>query len=1139
MVMVPEELECCGKKREAEYYGNIEKFVIHNSFLAVNVTTVMAEYFKKKYPGAKSEMMTLPIFDISDLPDRRRDFNKGKKTVIYSGGAQKWQKAGHMVEAIGKLRDEFRFVILSKDINEFQNKIDELEVNDFVELKSVPRNEIGKYYDKADFGFILRDDINVNRVACPTKLTEYLLYGIIPIVFNPHIGDFKDLGYSYISLEDFINNNVPHADGLMEMINNNYKVAEKMRSIFNSSISELLSVKNKVEDFRPEIFLTKDEIMDCGLMAELFIDAGEGFSSGQSIVKEVELNKNSLEFDLTGYEEICGLRFDPLNCRTVLKLLGIKIITADNTFIDNISYETNALCKDNNVFIYETVDPQIMIDMKDISPPKKIIFDLEYISFGSEVYKYIFDRENSVIKVKDRIIKKQKKQIEEQENRINYLEDVLNGIYNSRGWKVLNNYYKAKDFVFSSDAEEKPIVKKVFNKLLQIKNRLTNIKVFCDKIEIYSNTIDITGWALAKDGIDKVEVYLNDDFLGEADYGLCRIDVGEAYPSVEGSGNSGFHFSLVADKFEEQGERYKVLVKAVSKSGRINRIVKHIDKSIDKYKLWIDEKEPSSKDLEKQRNKTFAFEPKISIVTPVYNTKEEFLVDMIESVINQTYSNWELCIADGGSKEGYIKEKLLYYSKKDERIKVEILSENRGISGNSAKALSLASGDFVTLLDHDDMLPPFSLYEVVKVINENPDADFIYSDEDKVSEDGSRRFDPHFKPDWSPDTLRSYNYAIHLSVFKKELIDNVGGFREGYDGSQDYDLILRATEKAKEIIHIPKILYHWRTHKASTAGGPSAKMYAGDAGKKALEDHLYRLGLDGTVEDGLFLSSYRVHYDMIDCPKVSIIIANKDYADDLRKCINSIIKKSSYKNFEIIIVENNSSERKTFELYEELKKNDSIKIINWERPFNYAAVNNYAVNYSAGDILLFLNNDMEVINSDWLEAMVEHIQRRDVGAVGAKLYYPDDTIQHGGVIIGIGGVAGHAQKYFKRNDFGYFGRLKITQNLSAVTGACLMIRKDVFSEVGGFDERYILAFNDVDLCLKIRQKGYFIIWTPYAELYHYESKTRGFEDNVEKQKRFKEEIDLCLEIWSNFLEKGDPYYNPNLTLEKEDFSIRI
>ncbi len=560
--------------------------------------------------------------------------------------------------------------------------------------------------------------------------------------------------------------------------------------------------------------------------------------------------------------------------------------------------------------------------------------------------------------------------------------------------------------------------------------------------------------------------------------------------------------------------------------------------SNEKYKLWIKKNEPVEIELSRQKEFNFTHRPMISIVVTVYNAPPFFLKEMLASVLNQTYPHWELCVADCGSSIPQTREALMDYGARDKRIKIKSLGENKGIAGNSNEALSLATGDYVAFLDHDDTLAPFALFEIVRAINETPEADFIYSDEDLMSENGKIRFEPHFKPDWSPDNLRSCNYITHLTVIKKELLTKSGWFREGFEGSQDYDLILRATETAGRIVHIPKVLYHWRLHKDSCAGRPDVKFYAYESGEKALADHLLRTGMEGTIEDGPSPGLYKIAY-RIDNPKVSIIIPSKDHAEDLNNCIKSILGKSTYKNYEIIIVENGSVEDKTRRLYDELERINNIKIKKWVGPFNYSSVNNHAALFASGEVLLFLNNDTEVIGADWLEKMIEHAERKDVGAVGAKLYYRDGTVQHAGVILGAGGQVLHPHRFFSSEAFGYRARLKIVQDVSAVTGACLMMRKEVFEEIGGFDEGYEISFGDIDLCLKIREKGYLVLWTPIAELYHQELKTRGYDDTAEKRERVKREEVLFLAKWNNVLEKGDPYYSPNLTQDKEDYSIRI
>ncbi len=547
----------------------------------------------------------------------------------------------------------------------------------------------------------------------------------------------------------------------------------------------------------------------------------------------------------------------------------------------------------------------------------------------------------------------------------------------------------------------------------------------------------------------------------------------------------------------------------------------------------------TKKELEAQRAYAFPRPVKISIVVPLYNTPQKFLEEMIRSVQDQTYSNWELCLADGSDKEhAYVASVCKRYAKKDQRIRYQKLAENKGISENTNACIAMVTGDYIGLLDHDDLLHPSALYHVMEAICEK-DADFIYTDENTFHETPEDAYCPHFKPDFAPDTLRSYNYICHFTVFRRTLLDALGtAFRPEFDGSQDYDLILRLTEKAKQIVHIPKILYYWRAHEASTASDVSAKPYTLAAARSALQEHLRRVGLDGQVGDARIPSTYRIRYKIQGKPLISILIPNKDHVDDLKKCIDSIREKSTYSKWEIIIIENNSEERATFAYYDTLKADKRIRVVYWKGTFNYAAIVNYGAGYATGKHLLLLNNDIEVITPDWLEQMLMYSQREDVGAVGAMLYYPDDTVQHAGVILGIGGVGGHAHKYFPRGDHGYMSRMAITQNYSAVTAACLMMRREVWNEVGGLDEDFAVAFNDVDLCMKIRKAGYLIVWTPYAELYHYESKTRGLEDTPEKQARFSGEVKRFLDRWDKELVAGDPYYNPNLTLDREDFSPR-
>ncbi len=554
------------------------------------------------------------------------------------------------------------------------------------------------------------------------------------------------------------------------------------------------------------------------------------------------------------------------------------------------------------------------------------------------------------------------------------------------------------------------------------------------------------------------------------------------------------------------------------------------------YEEWYKNHKPTMEELQRQRDTEFEYEPLISILVPVYNTPEEFLKQMIQSVRKQTYGKWELCIANANPANETVAEILRISSTKDERIKVKDVPENEGIAQNTNAALASATGDYIGLLDHDDLLTPDALYEVVKAINENDRPQVLYSDEDKVTMDLSEHFQPHMKPDYNKDLLRSNNYITHFFVADRTLVEEVGGEDGEYNGAQDYDLILKCTERAKGIAHIPRILYHWRVHKASTADNPASKMYAFDAGKRAIEDHLKRCGEIGKVSHEKDLGFYRVKYQVQGSPLISIIIPNKDQVESLDKCLESI-EKSSYKNYEIIIVENNSTEDATFAYYKKIES-DTIRIVYWPDEFNYSAINNFGVKHARGDYLLLLNNDVEVITTDWLEELTANCQRKDVGIVGARLYYPDDTIQHAGIVIGIGGVAGALFVGMPRMFTGYLHKAAIQQDLSAVTAACMMVKRSVYEELGGLEEELKVAFNDVDFCLRARGKGYLVVYDPNVELYHFESKSRGTEDSKEKIRRFQNEIEYMRSHWLELLKKGDPMYNPNLTLTKWDYSLR-
>lgn len=557
------------------------------------------------------------------------------------------------------------------------------------------------------------------------------------------------------------------------------------------------------------------------------------------------------------------------------------------------------------------------------------------------------------------------------------------------------------------------------------------------------------------------------------------------------------------------------------------------------YKSWMKNNEPTIKELKKQRDTKFEYEPKISILVPMYNTPYNFFEDLVNCLINQTYTNWELCLADGSPKKD---ESLQSIIEKDKRIKYRFLNGNKGIAGNTNECIKMATGEYIALFDHDDLLPLNALYEIVKTINENPNVEFIYTDEDKISDTDGHRFGPHFKPDFSLDFLRSNNYICHFSVFKKEIMDKLEGERSKYDGAQDFDIILRMAEivKKENIIHIPKILYHWRAHPNSTAQSETqAKPYAFEAGIKVIEDHLDRVGLKGKVEHGASLGTYKIQYEIIGEPKVSIIIPNKDAKKYLQQCIESIFNETTYKNYEIIVVENNSEKEETFEYYKELENNKKVKIIKYpEKGFNYSKIINYGVKNCEGEYVIQLNSDTKIITKNWIETMLGFAQRDDVGAVGARLYYPDYTIQHAGIAIGVDGVAAHLFRGLPKNIHGYFSRESTIQNFSAVTAACMMNKKTIYDEVGYMNEDLPVAFNDLDFCLRIRKKDKLIVYNPFVELIHYESKIRGYDTTPERKKEFLKEIDKFKSLWPEIYQKGDPYYNINFSNKYDQYEIK-
>lgn len=558
------------------------------------------------------------------------------------------------------------------------------------------------------------------------------------------------------------------------------------------------------------------------------------------------------------------------------------------------------------------------------------------------------------------------------------------------------------------------------------------------------------------------------------------------------------------------------------------------------YADWVREyATPSPADIAAMRELAgrFARQPQVSFITPVYNTPEEYLRAMIESVMAQAYPRWELCLADDASTAPHVRAVLEEYRSRDDRIKVAWRDRNGHISAASNSALRLATGDFVALLDHDDVIPPDALYWVVKELNEHPEAALLYSDEDKIGFDGARTI-AYFKCDWNYDLFLSHNLITHLGVYRTDLVRDIGGFREGFEGAQDYDLALRFIERIEpsRIRHIPRILYHWRMLRGSTAIGAGEKDYAAERARLAIEEHLRRKDVAATVETVPGMAVQRVRYRLLkSAPLASIIIPTRNGEKLVRQCVESIRKKTTYEHYEIVLIDNGSDDRSAIAYFRALRDDGVIRLLEDPRPFNFSGLNNEGVREARGEYLVFLNNDIEVITPEWLSELMSHAQRPEIGAVGAKLWYPNNTIQHAGLVL-VAGLAAVAHHGRPRGDHGYFSRASLIQALSAVTGACLCIRREVFEEVGGFDETLAVAFNDVDLCLRMQAAGYRNLYTPYAELYHHESASRGYEDTPEKMQRFQREADILRERWMQIL-LNDPYYNPNLTLSGEPFTL--
>ena len=896
----------------------------------------------------------------------------------------------------------------------------------------------------------------------------------------------------------------------------------------NPSLQEFYQhVADKVvEDFHPNTFLDIGCAM--GWLVAALRDRGvnaygidvSSYAIGQ--VREDIRPYCRAQSALEDLPEDFPKRYDMVSCIEMIEHLeepdGLALIKKMCSYTDTLLLSSTPDAKDEPTH-FNVQQPEYWV--KHFAPYQflhKLDYDPSYISsqalcfyradqkqLGSLVEDYEkycrLTREN-ITNQYDQILRRKDLLISDLENSVALLNDVK-----SKNEILISNLENSVGALNEAKSKNEAALERLNSTLDDMQNQLRALIADRDhKQSLYQEILDSKWWKLTKPGRWTVTKCKN---------ALRRI------PLVRKLVN-GFRL------FRETG--FSGIAKKIKAKRILRRYIPKNSLSMGKFL--------SAETAVKQLETKFDKEVKISILVPLYNTPPVFLREMIDSCINQTYRNWELCLADASdSDDGRTGAICAQYTAKDSRIRYQKLSENKGISHNTNAAIEMATGDYISLLDHDDLLHPAALFEVRKAIDQG--ADFIYTDELTFASSIDDVTVVHLKPDFAIDNLRSNNYICHLSTFRRALLDQAGWFHPECDGSQDYDIILRLTEKAEKIVHVPKILYYWRNHAKSVASDISAKPYCITAAKKALSEHLDRVGIQGEVSLIENMPSfYRIAYKLTCKPLVSIIIPTKDHIEDLDKCLQSILRKTTYPNYEIIVVENNSTSSSTFDYYRTLEKYDNVQVVTWEGKFNYSAINNFGVTFAKGDYYLLLNNDVEIITPKWIEEMLMYAQRSEVGAVGAKLYYPDNTIQHAGLGIGLLTLAGHLHRGFPRNHPGYMGRLSYAQDLSGVTAACMMVKKSVFEEVGGFDKKLAVAFNDVDLCLKIRQAGYLICFTPFAELYHYESKSRGNDMKPEHYGRFKSEVNYFQKKWKPALQHNDPYLNPNFDYDKEDFTIK-
>lgn len=931
--------------------------------------------------------------------------------------------------------------------------------------------------------------------------------------------------------------------------------------------------------------------------AQLFFDTGAGFNETQSVRQEINRSTTRLQFELPADSGVVvSLRFDPLNDYAVIRVGAILLVKRNGETVQILNFQDNASCADSAIYYFSHQDPQFLFalppDLAENS--RKVVIDFEVIARGraaetlsqkvqigslrqamikqdeqiGSLSCVVADRDDQITGLHQRLSERNEEIAALTKSIANCKDEVLtlNRSLLERDSQVVQYKQKIADddeLIRNLQSTVMAYEAEMVNSQVARADRDTHVASLEKQIACKDREIaDLNRKVAVMEGhiasMLRSTSWRATTPIRFLKHQLARgghlVKVAPAAFAMGGGVRCTFRKALNLYRRDgveglKRGVRYVQSARSAFEMAAMHADSAHTEttvlhsKVVDRndYQEWIrryDSLDEATLDRMRERMAHFACRPKISVVLPVYDPPLAALDEAIWSVRNQLYPNWELCIADDASKNEAVRELLKRHASEDERIQTVFRTKNGHISAASNSALEIATGEFVALLDNDDLLSQHALFHVAAAINEQPDAVLLYSDEDKIDEAG-RRYDPYFKCEFNYELLLSQNMICHLGVYRRDVLSRIGGFRLGFEGAQDYDLALRVIEQIEphRVVHVPRVLYHWRAIAGSTALAAGEKNYAAEAGRRAIAEHLQRTGRKAQVVPAPQAPALnRVRFELPrELPLVSIIIPTRDRADLLGMCLDSVLKKTSYPNYEIVVIDNGSIEPETMALFARQPK-DRVRVIRDDSPFNYSRLNNHGASEAKGDVLCLMNNDIEILTPDWIEEMVSFALRPDIGCVGARLWYPNGTLQHGGVIIGIGGIAGHSHKYIPKGSTGYFGRAVLSQSLSAVTAACLMVRREVFESVHGLDESLAVAFNDVDFCLRVRARGFRNVWTPFAEMNHHESASRGHEVTPEKQMRFQSEIDFMRARWNEDL-RTDPSYSPNLTLDHEDFSL--